>query len=187
MTNKEKFLRENVGFHFDDLSLIRQAELELMMEEKNISLEWVLLALSKNSLENWEKWGFSLMEKDEFKREVNSLVKALARMTDDDFKKANKKKDKGIWVSEETFQYCFSKVMAQGKLFTQEEAARLNLTDYWTYSYAIKDKPWIDTIIATGQVEEEDKVAFCLAVQRVRHEQFIFNKGNGASRKEFTF
>ena len=57
MTNKEKFLRENVGFHFEDLSLMKQAELNAITANLGLSLDWVLLALSRDSLENWGKVG----------------------------------------------------------------------------------------------------------------------------------
>ena len=33
MTNKEKFLIDNVGFHYEDLSLIRQTELDVIKNE----------------------------------------------------------------------------------------------------------------------------------------------------------
>lgn len=54
MTNKEKFLRQNVGFHLEDLSLMRQAELDAVRRNLRLSDDWVLLALSKDSLEGWE-------------------------------------------------------------------------------------------------------------------------------------
>ena len=46
MTNKEKFLRNNVGFHFDDLSLMKQIELNAITAELNLSLDWVSFCLA---------------------------------------------------------------------------------------------------------------------------------------------
>ena len=73
MTNKEKFLRRNIGFHLEDLSLVRQAELAAIKKNLKLSDDWVLLALSKNTLEGWEKWGFGVFKKMEFYDEVDSL------------------------------------------------------------------------------------------------------------------
>ena len=80
MTNKEKFLRNNVGFHFEDLSLMKQIELNAITAELNLSLDWVLLALSKDTLENWEKWGFNLFKKADFHKEIDGLLAALDKM-----------------------------------------------------------------------------------------------------------
>ena len=78
MTNKEKFLNSNIGFHFEDLSLIRQAELQNIMELLGVSQDWIKLALSKDSLDNWEKWGFNLFKKVEFRTEIDNLLAALS-------------------------------------------------------------------------------------------------------------
>ena len=67
MTNKEKFLSMNVGFHFEDLSLSRQLELSAIQEEMKVSKEWIMLALSKKDLNNWEEWGFALFKNSDFK------------------------------------------------------------------------------------------------------------------------
>ena len=160
MTNKEKFLRENVGFHFEDLSLMKQAELNAITASLGLSLDWVLLALSKDSLENWEKWGFNLFKKAEFHNEIDGLLAALDKMEESQFKKENsrsRKNGKQIWVSEKTFRYCYDGVMKQGRLLTEEEAAAQKLDSYWTYGYALKE-----------EIEEEDWVKFCLAVQHVQ-------------------
>lgn len=174
MTNKEKFLRNNVGFHFEDLSLMKQAELNAITANLGVSLDWVLLALSKDSLENWEKWGFNLFKKAEFRREIDSLLAALDKMEESQFKKENnRKKGKEIWVSEKTFRYCYDGVMKQGKLLphmTSEEMQRKGLNDYWTYGYALKPEGygWIDDIIKNKrEVDEEDWLRFCMSVQHV--------------------
>ena len=171
MTNKEKFLRNNVGFHFEDLSLMKQIELNAITAELNLSLDWVLLALSKDTLENWEKWGFNLFKKADFHKEIDGLLAALDKMEESKFKKENSRNRKQIWVSEKTFKYCYKGVMKQGRLLTEEEAAAQKLDSYWTYGYSLKeeDYDWINTIVATKQeLDEEDWVSFCLAVQLVR-------------------
>ena len=60
-----QFLNTNVGFHYEDLSLMRRVELKEIKKELNVSNEWILLALSKDKLENWEEWGFGLFKKND--------------------------------------------------------------------------------------------------------------------------
>lgn len=170
MTNREKFLRANVGFHFEDLSLIRQAELEAIQEELQLSNDWILLALSKDSLEQWEKWGFNLFKKAEFRKEVAAVLKALDKMGDGQFKKENSKNRNHIYVSEENFRKCFEGVKAQGGLLTDKEAAAKALPSYWTYSASLKeaDGSWINLVIASGEeLDSDDQLRFCLSVQKV--------------------
>lgn len=176
MTNKEKFLINNVGFHSEDLSLIRQVELETVAKELGVSKEWILLALSKDTLEGWEKWGFNLFKKPEFKSGIDSLLESLNKMDEQEFKKANtKKKAKGLHVSYKTFMKCWNGVKAQGCIYaTESEAEALGLTDYWVVGYSVeKDKVeeiknWVNTIIAADEQPDEDmRLKFCLCVQHV--------------------
>lgn len=175
MTNKEKFLINNVGFHSEDLSLIRQIELKTVAKELGVPKEWVLLALSKDSLEKWEQWGFNLFKKPEFKAEIDSLLKTLNKMDEYEFQKANSKKaTQGIHTSYRNFMKCWNGVKAQGGIYTKDEAEQLGLTDYWVVGYAVKDskkeevKNWVNTIIAANEQPDEDMWAyFCLCVQHV--------------------
>ena len=175
MTNKEKFLINNVGFHSEDLSLMRQIELETVAKELGVSKEWILLALSKDTLEGWEKWGFNLFKKPEFKSGIDRQLELLNKMDEQEFKKANtKKKAKKLHVSYETFMKCWNGVKAQGGIYTKDEAEQLGLTDYWVVGYAVKDskkeevKNWVNTIIAANEQPDEDMWAyFCLCVQHV--------------------
>ena len=82
---KKDFLRKMVGFRKSDLSLARQLELDAY--QRKYEWEWVMLALSKQSLEDWEKWGFVLFNKPDFIREVNGLVEAFSKITDEEIKK----------------------------------------------------------------------------------------------------
>ena len=175
MTNKEKYLINNVGFHSEDLSLIRQIELETVAKELGVSKEWILLALSKDTLEGWEKWGFNLFKKPEFKAGIDNLLKSLDKMDEQEFKKSNtKKKGKKLYVSYETFMKCWNGVKAQGCIYaTEEEAEALGLTDYWVLGNSVtKDKAeeiknWVNIIIAADeQPDDEDTwLKFCLSVQ----------------------
>lgn len=119
MTNKEKFLRQNVGFHLEDLSLMRQAELDAVRRNLRLSDDWVLLALSKDSLEGWEKWGFGIFKKTDFYDEVDSLLTVLNRMDDAKFKAENertaaKKNGKRLRVSDATFRTVYEGLQRQG-------------------------------------------------------------------------
>ena len=93
MTNKEKYLISNVGFHSEDLSLMRQIELETVAKELGVSKEWILLALSKDTLEGWEKWGFNLFKKPEFKSGIDRQLELLNKKDEQEFKKANTQKE----------------------------------------------------------------------------------------------
>ena len=175
MTNKEKYLISNVGFHSEDLSLIRQIELETVAKELGVSKEWILLALSKDTLEGWEKWGFNLFKKPEFKAGIDRQLELLNKMDEQEFKNANtKKKGKKLHVSYETFMKCWNGVKAQGFIYaTEEEAEALGLTDYWVLGNSVtKDKAeeiknWVNIIIAADeQPDDEDTwLKFCLSVQ----------------------
>lgn len=43
MTNKERFLKMNVGFHSKDLPFDKQVELEAIQEQMNLTKEWIYL------------------------------------------------------------------------------------------------------------------------------------------------
>ena len=172
MTMKEKFLKQNVGFHFDDLSLMRQAELTAIATELGVSDDWILLALSKDSLESWEKWGFSLFRKNTFRAEIDNLLEIISRMDEKKFKQAAQKKTgKQVFISEKDFKRVWSGVKAQGRLYTVEEAEKLRLPCYWTYGYAVNPEnyPEVNMMFATSSMpDEEEWCAYALAVQYVR-------------------
>ncbi len=170
MTNKEKFLSMNVGFHFEDLSLSRQLELSAIQEEMKVSKEWIMLALSKKDLNNWEEWGFALFKNSDFKTQISLMEKQLNKMDDSKFKneiKKKKTKEKSLWVSDETFNKIYDGIKAQGKLYADSENGR-----YYTYGYALtaQGKQWIDEFInklpAKEYFDEDLKLQFCLAVYK---------------------
>lgn len=174
MTNKEKFLNSNIGFHFEDLSLIRQAELQNIMELLGVSQDWIKLALSKDSLDNWEKWGFNLFKKAEFRTEIDNLLAALNKLDDSKFKAENaknSKKKKQLNVSEATFKRVYEAVMKQGMLYEPTAAVATGRDKYWGYGHALtsEGKEWINTFLALRKywtdVEEEDRIKFVLSVQ----------------------
>lgn len=171
MNNREKFLNENVGFHFGDMSLTRQLELEAITLELGLSTDWVLLALSKNTLENWEQWGFSLFKKPEFRTAINKQLEQLNKVNDDRFKKENKKKaGKQLHVDSVTFNEIWRAVKAQGRLYTEDEAEQLGLDSYYTYSKMIKPDARfvIDMMLAEPSLDEDRWLDFVLSVRKVR-------------------
>jgi len=184
MTAREKFLINNIGFHKEDLSLIRQVELENIMEELGVSKEWVCLALSKDKLEGWEKWGFALFRKPEFRRDIDGLLGILSKLDEDKFKKEVKKskgKEAFITVEEKTFRRCYEGVMKQGRLYTDLEAERLGLSDYWAYNNKSEEaRAWLNTLIAEksawSEIDEEDWAPFVVNVIHVKVKDFIVEK-----------
>lgn len=171
MSNKEKFLKENVGFHFEDLSLMRRIELEQIMNELKVSTDWILLALSRDTLENWEKWGFALFKKPDFRTTINNLEQEINSMSEENFKQENNRKNQKkphLWVDEKTFYRAWNMVKAQGGLLTDEEAEARNLSTYYKYNPAIEDTTAIDMLLAQDDLTDgDDRVVFMIGVKRV--------------------
>lgn len=177
MTNKERFLRQNVGFHLEDLSLMRQAELDAVRRNLRLSDDWVLLALSKDSLEGWEKWGFGIFKKTDFYDEVDSLLTVLNRMDDAKFKTENeraaaKKNGKRLRVSDRTFRTVYEGLQRQGGIgalsFSDSDT-----TPHWEMNVdaIIPGKmgeaiELVNRIINTPieEVTEDERVQLCVAV-----------------------
>lgn len=177
MTNKEKFLRQNVGFHLEDLSLVRQAELKAVKEKLRLSDDWVLLALSKDSLEGWEKWGFGIFKKMDFYDEVDSLLTVFKAMDDSKFKAENervaaKKNGKRLRVSDTTFRTVYEGLQRQGGIgalsFSDSDT-----TPHWEMNVdaIIPGKmgeaiEMVNRIINTPieEITDDERVQLCVAV-----------------------
>ena len=177
MTNKERFLRQNVGFHLEDLSLVRQAELDAVRRKLRLSDDWVLLALSKDSLEGWEKWGFGIFKKTDFYDEVDSLLATLNRMDDAKFKAENeraaaKNKGKRLRVSDTTFRTVYEGLQRQGGIGALS-FSESNTTPHWEMNTAaiIPGKmgeaiELVNRIINTPieEITDDEKIQLCIAV-----------------------
>ena len=151
---KKDFLRKMVGFSKSDLSLKRQMELDAF--QKSFEWEWVMLALTKQSLEKWEEYGFGLFTTEKFKREVDGLVEAFEKIRDEDIikeqKKYQRKSSNGkpkIWYSEKTLQEQYDKLMKYpiGGANTEE--------DYMTH-YGTKEAREILAMIQAERKPLED-------------------------------
>jgi hypothetical protein len=176
MNNRTKFLQNNVGFHFEDLSLIRQMELEATQKQMGVSADWIMLALSKDSLESWEKWGFNLFKKPDFKAGVDALLDSLNKLDDSKFDREVKKKSKGdrLTVSEETFRKVFNAVKEQGGILLPDEAEQKGYVEYYTLGYAVKPDSAFQKVCQVAEwikqddiADEDERVEFFLSVQRV--------------------
>ena len=174
MTNKEKFLKMNVGFHYEDLPLEKQLELEAIKEQMNLSAAWIYLALSKDSLENWSKWGFNLFRKPEFKRDIDALTAYYDKVSDERFgKEVNKReKEKSIWVNDSTFNYIYEAVMTQGCLYEPFDA---NPSHCWCYNIDAlteEGRNWIDEVISSKKpadtFDNAENVKLCIACQKIQ-------------------
>lgn len=187
MTNKEKFLRQNVGFHLEDLSLVRQAELSAAKRNLKLSDDWVLLALSKDSLEGWEKWGFGIFKKMDFYDEVDSLLTALNRMDDSKFKAENervaaKNKTKRLRVSDTTFRTVYDGLQRQGGIGALS-FSESNDSPYWEMNVdaIIPGKmgeaiELVNRIVNTPieEITEDEKVQLCFAV--IHHDTTVHHE-----------
>lgn len=177
MTNKEKFLRQNVGFHLEDLSLVRQAELDAVRKNLRLSNDWVLLALSKDSLEGWEKWGFGIFKKTDFYDEVDSLLTVFKAMDDSKFKAENervaaKKNGKRLRVSDRTFRTVYEGLQRQGGIGALS-FSESNTTPHWEMNVdtIIPGKmgeaiELVNRIINTPieEITDDEKIQLCIAV-----------------------
>lgn len=177
MTNKEKFLRQNVGFHLEDLSLVRQAELKAVKEKLRLSDDWVLLALSKDSLEGWEKWGFGIFKKMEFYDEVDSLLTVFKAMDDAKFKAENervaaKNRGKRLRVSDATFRTVYEGLQRQGGIgalsfsdsdITPHQEMNVDAIIPGKMGEAIE---LVNRIVNTPieEITDDEKVQLCIAV-----------------------
>lgn len=171
MTNREKFLRDNVGFHFEDLSLAKQIELQTIVKEMGVSTDWMLLALSKDKIENWEKWGFALFRKPDFRANVDALERTIKNMSEEKFKQEIRKNQKNptFYVDNKVFTRIWNGVREQGKLYTDEEAAARSMTSYWTYSHLVAPecRTNIDAMLLEPELTDDDKEVFVLSVKKV--------------------
>lgn len=173
MTNKEKFLIDNVGFHYEDLSLIRQTELDVIKNELGVSKDWMLLALSRDTVDNWNHWGFTLMRKPDFKKNIDLLEKQINNLSEEKFEKENNRKNQKnpqLYVDEETFRKKWEAVKKQGCLYTAKEAKARNLSHYYTYNGALNSERYsaIDLMIAQDTIDENDWAVFVMSIQEVK-------------------
>lgn len=82
---RKDFLVKLVGFSMNDLSMSRRLEFKAIATKH--PYEWNMIALSKKSVDEWEKWGFGLFNNYEFIAEVNSTLEAFSKITDEELKK----------------------------------------------------------------------------------------------------
>lgn len=173
MTNKEKFLIDNVGFHYEDLSLIRQTELDVIKNELGVSKDWMLLALSRDTVDNWNHWGFTLMRKPDFKKNIDLLEKQINNLSEEKFEKENNRKNQKnpqLYVDEKTFRKKWEAVKKQGCLYTAKEAEARNLSYYYTYNSALNPERYsaIDLMIAQDTIDENNWNVFVMSIQEVK-------------------
>ena len=175
-----QFLNTNVGFHYEDLSLIRRVELKEIKKELNVSNEWILLALSKDKLENWEEWGFGLFRKKEFKDTITASLEALLKIPEEEIRKEiqkNKKTKNGRPVFHYDYELVkerYEQVKKQGKVLTDYEASQQGYKRFVGYNACIKPEGKIDldNLIASGkplsEYTENDEILLLLGSVWVR-------------------
>lgn len=78
---KKEYLKNQIGFHLDDLTPRRRAELATY---SYLSSEWKYAALAKKPLSDWNNYGYGLFKNADFIQEVNAYLKAIDEMDVDD-------------------------------------------------------------------------------------------------------
>lgn len=86
-----EFLKDNVGFHFTDLSMKRQVELRSLMDNEGFSFLYVYGALSFKTRLEWEKWGFGLFFVDNFSERVFDYLDAVEECSEEELRGSTKK------------------------------------------------------------------------------------------------
>lgn len=131
--NKIKFLKENVGFHLSDLSYGRQLEFKGRPE----SFEWKLLALSRDKLANWEKYGFRYFDNPEFRQNIDNSLAVLELEEDKKFAAAmrNERKRTGIWVDEEVARRKYERMKKYWKYFGQKDPFIAEDGKEWRFNF----------------------------------------------------
>ena len=78
---KRDYIKNQIGFHFDDLSHKRQLELAAL----NFPSDFVYVALGRKPLSYWEANGFGLLFRNDFTNEVNNILAAIEAEDDEKF------------------------------------------------------------------------------------------------------
>lgn len=79
---KIEYLKQSVGFHFEDLTTARKIDFKMRPE----SFEWKLVALSEGSLRDWNEKGFKgLWSQKQFIDRVDARLKRIKEMPLEDF------------------------------------------------------------------------------------------------------
>jgi hypothetical protein len=99
------FLKNNIGFDPDELSIKRFVELGDLVYRQKLSEEFVYAALSFKSLEDWEKWGFGLFFIDNFIERVYDYLDAVDEGSEKELKLKTKKDYIGYSKPKEIIKY----------------------------------------------------------------------------------
>ena len=105
---KLNYIKSNIKFHLEDLSIDRQLEIKSRPEPN----EWKYLALGEDNLENIERYGTRLWDNPQFRSRIDRKLAALNREDDKQFAKAyaSEYRKKGIWVAEETARHKYERM-----------------------------------------------------------------------------
>ena len=137
---KLKYLLDTIGFHSDDFTMNRQMELNARIDIEG--KEWVLVALSEDTFDNWEKYGFNLMDKPDFRKRVSAKLKALEREDDKAFARglAQEYKKKGFYIPEEVARKRYYRIKEHWDEFLKgERFVENNHTYRMTYNAGATD------------------------------------------------
>ena len=82
---KKNYLKEQIGFHFEDLNHRRQLEIKAFGKTTGKPIEWIYVALGKKPLSNWNQYGFGLFRDPTFVKEVDDYIQTIEEEDDDVF------------------------------------------------------------------------------------------------------
>lgn len=132
---KIKYLKNNIKFHFEDLSIDRQLEIKARPEP----IEWKYLALGEDTLENIEKFGVKGWDNLTFRNRIDSKLKVLNKEDDKQFAKAYAAEFRkgGVWVAEDVARHKFERMQKYWEHFGGEEFEDEN--NHKTYTFTFND------------------------------------------------
>ena len=116
---KLRYLQDNVGFHFEDMSI----DLQLEFKARPESFEWKLVALGEADLTDWEEYGFKLWDKPDFRKRVEAKLKVLEREDDKAFARglAQEYRKKGFYIPEEVARNRYYRIQRNWNHFLKGE------------------------------------------------------------------
>ena len=93
-----EYLRNNVGFHLNDLSIKRRVELNHLIDEIKMPTYFILAGLSFKSLQDWEKWGFGLFYIDNYIQRIYDYLDRISQSSQEDLENNNFKYNKYDYI-----------------------------------------------------------------------------------------
>lgn len=140
---KREYLKNQIGFHSEDLTHKRQLELSAL----TLPNDFVYVALGRKPLDYWNEYGFGLMFREDFANEVNAILKAIEEEDDAKFIQNEQPKTSTAFVRrEQTISAkALSRYPDEAFSWLDEERVISNITN--TTFRVIGGKKWFEEYI----------------------------------------